>query len=554
MIRKDIVLSNTILLLGVIVCLISSLYGISYNVDSIYDEGFLYFSQQTALSGHISGISQGTNIIAAILGEKICSSVLNLRIAAMLMKISCAALFMLITSSLFGKGGGPNVGYGIICLLMLTPHMSDLVLCQNGLAQLFFCISLALGYRILVIDSRCNIIWCLILGICLTFGFFSILPGAVLLAGCLFVLLLYRYWGQWKKINLFVSFLFVGSALGILLMHLFVNDIGDVIAAMHKTATTVTTLNRGYDPLSFLMNFLLFLRDWSLCCALILGVIHLSDRIKRLGFRWGARLLFIVILLIYTYYQKKPMVTFSMLMSLLWIVLLYNKKNEGSLSFSELFEFDNLLNIFLTLSPVILAMGTNTYLGGKMSYFMLPWVLLIYRLGWKSQFVQMRIEACAVVCLLLILPSFQLFRQISKDSYRVEQGPLKGMHLTESQAIHFSECEKIVKEYNFQPKKSVIYSTQLGMMTICYLDGVNCANYFQPMDFVAHAQGDKLPCPDFLFLCEYDIQVSGEQLRNIGWGWPEDFDVFEVGTPESIKTSYPTERMLYCRKSLKTNE
>jgi hypothetical protein len=128
------------------------------------------------------------------------------------------------------------------------------------------------------------------------------------------------------------------------------------------------------------------------------------------------------------------------------------------------------------------------------------------------------------------------------------------MHLTDHQALHFRECEKIVKEYNFQPKKSVIYSTQLGMMTICYLDGVNCANYFQPMDFVAHAQGDKLPCPDFLFLCEYDIQVSGEQLRNIGWGWPEDFDVFEVGTPESIKTSYPTERMLYCRKSLKTNE
>ena len=192
-------------------------------------------------------------------------------------------------------------------------------------------------------------------------------------------------------------------------------------------------------------------------------------------------------------------------------------------------------------------MGTNTYLGGKMSYFMLPWVLLIYRL-------QMRIEACAVVCLLLILPSFQLFRQISKDSYRVEQGPLKGMHLTNQQTIHFHECERIIKKYNFQPRKSVIYSTQLGMMTTCYLDGINCANYFQPMDFVAHADYDNLQSPDFLFLCEYDIQISGGKLQEIGWGWPEEFDVYEVGTPESIKTSYPTERKLYCRKSLKIHE
>ena len=552
--NKEIILSNAILLLGVFSCLFSSLWGISYNVDSIYDEGFLFFSQQSALKGHIVGISQGTNIIAAILGERVCSSILNLRIAAMVMKISCAVLFMLITSSLFGKGWKHNVGYGIMCMLMLTPHMSDLVLCSNGLAQLFFCLALALGYRVLVADSVYNVLWCLILGICLVLGVFSILPGAILLAVCLFVLLLLKYWGEWKKVGVYVLFSLVGCAIGILLMHLFVNDIRDVFSAMQQTAINVTTLDRGYDPLSFLSKFLLFLRDWSLCCVLVCGVMFLADKIKSVGFGFFANIFVIGILLVYMFYQKKPMVTFPMLMSSMWIALLYNKQFNEKVSFINILNFDNLLTSFLILSPVILSIGTNTYLGGKMSFFMLPWVLLIYRLGWKAQFVPMRLEVCIVMCILLILPSCQFIKQISDNSNKVEQGPLKGMHLTESQAIHFSECEKIVKEYNFQPMKSVIYSTQLGMMTICYLDGVNCANYFQPMDFVAHAQGDKLPCPDFLFLCEYDIQVSGEQLRNIGWGWPEDFDVFEVGTPESIKTSYPTERMLYCRKSLKTNE
>jgi hypothetical protein len=84
--------------------------------------------------------------------------------------------------------------------------------------------------------------------------------------------------------------------------------------------------------------------------------------------------------------------------------------------------------------------------------------------------------------------------------------------------MHYKQCEKIVSDYNFTPGESVIYSTQSGMMTICYLDGVNCANYFQPMDFVTYANIDNLRCPDFLFLSSFDEEYSGDARRPLWCG------------------------------------
>ena len=84
-------------------------------------------------------------------------------------------------------------------------------------------------------------------------------------------------------------------------------------------------------------------------------------------------------------------------------------------------------------------------------------------------------------------------------------------------------------------------------MTNCYLGARSYANYFQPMDFVANpSNGNGIP--DFLFLCDFDEDIAGETLKTMNWGWPDDFDVFDVGTPEIVDTGYPTTRKLYCRK------
>ena len=132
----------------------------------------------------------------------------------------------------------------------------------------------------------------------------------------------------------------------------------------------------------------------------------------------------------------------------------------------------------------------------------------------------------------------------------VSRGPLKGMRLNPSQERHFVEVEQIMENYHYQRRKSVVFSTQLSMATLCYLESVPCGLFFQPTDFVARASHN-LAKPDFLFLSKYDKYVADKVLKELSWGWPEEFDEYNVGTPESKDPGYSTERWLYCRRSLK---
>ena len=549
--KKDLIISYSILSLGVLLRVILSFTGLNYNVDSIYDEGFLFFSQQSACAGTINGMSLGPNFIAAAFGDVCCGTIFNLRLVGLIVELLSAFIFFLLTYNLFSCGRSQTIGYLIICLLFIVPSSGGIVVCANELAKLFLCTTTALGIRVLLTDNwRWNTIWCILIGVFGVLGIFCILPSAILLLICFFILLLIKNWKQWTIITKYVLFVLFGFGVGLLIVHCFVADLSLVFHEMAKVATTVTTLQRGYDPLSFLIKFILFVRDWALCCVVIFGCVYISDKISGFSTKWIANIFFIVILLIYVEYQIKPQITTPMVMSVMWLILLYNKSKEYVKI--NVLNFDTWLNLFLIFSPVILSIGTNTYLGGKMAHFMLPWAILLCRLGWNKDNVPLRMIVSVFVVVLLSFHSLpNTIASINSQTYEVKQGILKNMHLTEQQKKHFDLCDSIMAQYNFQPAKSVVYSTQLGMMTVCYLGGVNCANYFQPMDFVSNARRDNLSCPDFIFINDYDITISGDAMREIGWEWPNDFDVYDVGTPETIDVGYQTTRKLYCRKSLK---
>ncbi len=149
--------------------------------------------------------------------------------------------------------------------------------------------------------------------------------------------------------------------------------------------------------------------------------------------------------------------------------------------------------------------------------------------------------------LLFVLP-----KTVKQDTLNVckfeKSEAIADRYITQEQYDYFDKVYDIVYQYGFERGKSVIYSTQLDAMTVVVLGADFCGPYFQPMDFnAAWQREDKIP--DFLFLSEYDKDVSDETLRNMTWGFPEDFDVYYVGTPETHQTGYSTNRWLYCRKN-----
>ena len=185
--KKDLIISYSILAFGVLLNVILSFVGLNYNVDSIFDEGFLFLSQQSACAGTINGMSLGPNFIAAAFGDVCCSTILNLRLVGLIVELLSAFIFFLLTYNLFSCGRSQTIGYLIICLLFVVPSLGGIVVCANELAKLFLCTVTALGIRVLLTDDlRWNIVWCILIGVFGVLGIFCILPSAILLLACFF--------------------------------------------------------------------------------------------------------------------------------------------------------------------------------------------------------------------------------------------------------------------------------------------------------------------------------------------------------------------------------
>ena len=486
-------------------------------------------------------------MLYAALGDNICSSVLSLRTTGYLLKLITAIIFWLLTQTAVKNIKG-KVSYLVLVLFLLIPSLGDIIICYNGITQFLLIVACGTLYRLFVDKETIYVIlWAYLTGALLTLSVFSILPSAVLISFVVLILAIIRFWKDWK--NLIACFLSasVGIVSGLLAVHLFVVDLGVVIGKMVEVSQTITTLDRGYDPMSFVVKTVLFLKDMALCLLTITGIYYICNRLK-MRFAWPiASVLYVVLLLIYAYYQAKPNLTIAMLMAVLWYQpFLEKSKEQHVLNIS----FETIFKLFLIVFPLLASIGTNIYLGGKISYFLMPWALLVMMLIEDEKYVQFRREALIALSCLLLFGVYREYKTIDYSQAKVQEGCLAGMYLNPSQEEHFSKVDSILTQYDYKRGESVFFTTQLSTVTTLYFDGRIVGNYFQPMDFVACAK-DSLLTPNFLFLCKFDEDIAGNALREMGWGWPDEFDKYYVGTPETLYTEYPTERWLYCRTSLR---
>ena len=532
----------------IVIGIVVAALAVPFNIDSIYDEGYHYYSMQDALNGVINGGSQWASLIAAIFPISICSSVLYMRILGLCVTLSAALVFYLLTRNI-ATSIREKLAYFVVVFLLILPSAGGIMICYNETTQFFIIIACATLYR-LCFDSNIYLkcIWAFLTGLLVSISFFSILPSAVIIGGCFVLLVIIRYCGNWKELSLYLLFGLIGISLALLIVHLFVANLSDIYMAMQATAQHVTTLQRGYDPISFVIKIVLFLRDFAFCCFIIIGIYSVSKLISRKS-KIVACLVYICSILLYSHYQIKPNVTTPMIMSLLWLIPLLEHK-EIAKKERNIINFNYLFTLFLVFFPLLASIGTNTYLGGKMSYFLVPWALLLWQLDYVKSKYLFRNCGLIAISILLFLSSYSLFQTIDYSQNRVPLGGFKGMYMNKTQEEHFTKVDSVVSLYGFKRNESVVFMTQLSTVTTAYIEGIPCGNYFQPMDFVAYAN-DSISIPDFIFLCKYDEDVAGETLRNMNWGWPEEFDKHEIGTPDAGDFGYSTERWLYCRTKLK---
>lgn len=397
-------------------------------------------------------------------------------------------------------------------------------------------------------------LFAILCGICLGFSLFIIIPAALVLLACVALVILISYWGNWQKVALYIGSGIVGVLLTCFYMHVVVCPLNDILDAMLFTATYIGKSGYHYDGTSFIIQYGLFFRD---CLFVILAFVGAYWLSKRIDNKWLGGIAYVAMILVYTHYQVKPLISPSMFaMSIPLIPFLFG--DLQNFKWSNLKKAETWFYLFIFAYPLLASFGTNTALSGRIHCFVSAWLFLWFEYEYKHPQEDYR-RVYAAVLLLFIIPLSGTYKAYMNrdDSHHFTRGNkyFAEIALTEKQADYFNKVYDILEDYNYQPKQSVVLTACYDYCCLYAFDAVNAANYHQVQNF-AYFPKEKMIEPDFIFLCKWDSIVMAKDLEAMPWGWPGEFDKYYVGTPEPDGAPWVNHpeletRHLYCRKSLK---
>jgi len=398
--------------------------------------------------------------------------------------------------------------------------------------------ALFLHEKKLALKVVCLLFWGGALGV----SIFVILPSTILLWLCSFLVLFFTSPMKKYVIN-YTLLLLLGGWIGILYVHLFVCDLDRVIEAMTFTAHYITKVGYGYSPLSIVLQVGLFIRDYLFIILFYIGAFFLATRIEILNTFVGG-LCYILMILILNHYQIKPTITPAMILSsVVFLPFLFSSKKKD---WKQVVTF-----LFMFSFPIIASIGTNTYLGSRMICFTAPWIL------YMSNNNVPKYTLLASVIVLLLSPSLSYTKKTINrdDTYHFTKGraSFAKLSLTNEQVQYYDNVYDIMSQYGFKAHQSVVFTTEYDYATVYAFEAELSSNFYQKNNFL-HVDRSVMRQPDFIFLSKWDKDVLGKELAEMPWGYPEKYDEYYVGTPESPDFPWDSNRWLYCRKPEKIDE
>lgn len=399
-----------------------------------------------------------------------------------------------------------------------------------------------------------------LVGISLGFALFVIMPSAILILCSIIILMLcHREWQYLVSI-------IIGIFITCFYIHFVVCPISDIIRAMAFTATYISKSGYGYTPVKFIVSILIFMKDWGLTILFLLGV-YWSLSILSIK-QWFVGLLFWAVTFVYITYQRNPELTPIPLLSCLLIFpLMTTCKQSGVDGLMRILHsynggghsrlLDLIRLIFVFLFPLLATIGTNTNLGTRMLCFSIAW-FFFYMEYINKNALQYEIPKwtiivfCISLLLLRVTPSMTRRYIHRNETYHFERGNkyFAQMGITHDQKDYLDRVSNILEDYHFVTNKSVVFTSEYDYATVYAIDACLSSNFYQKNNFL-YAPVSQMKEPDFIFLCQWDIDVIGEHLKSMPWGWPDDYDKFYVGSPEGINFPWDANRWLYCKKNLK---
>jgi hypothetical protein len=396
----------------------------------------------------------------------------------------------------------------------------------------------------------------LVVGVFCGLAFFVILPSTCLVFAGYLVLLVAINGKNRAECVKAVLLLGLGVCLALLYIHFFVADLGIVWIEMGHTAQYITKSGLGYTPLSFIMQVGKLFILWIQCALYVLGAYVLAGFVEN-RFRYVGGLLYVVFILfalIYLHprYHYSPSSLLFSSVVILPFVRTSNNLVAGSQKKPEWF-----VTAFLVLFPVFASIGTNTSLYGRMGCFLCSWVFLwLIKEECFKEKAHWYISLGAILTLLLPISynnirNYHQHNTIYTTHFTHGTDNAAELWMSPEQKAYFERIHVLFDQYGYQPDKSVVFASYLDYCTI-YVFDAKLSNGFHMKGFFPFKPKEDFLLPDFIIMSEDDIDFF--HLEDFSWGWPENYDKYFIGTPETVCQKFigyeGKKRWLYCRKNV----
>ena len=546
---SDILYGLLLLILAAICAVRMSLFDKGF--FSFYDDAYFLLKAKEVGDGVITGKSQWNFIAVHWFPYWDLSSQVHSYMAGYILVLAAAINAVLASIVAFGRKG--VLKYLVICVLVLLPGAGQIS--YVTLQSFLLCTSISA----FLVYWKAEELWLkygmlLIAGFMAGLSLFVIMPGGLLTLACYAVLVLILNRGKIQRgfAELFTGL--GGVALCLAYMHFCICPLDKIVEAMRFTASYFTKSGYHYDPFSFAIAIGFFLRDFAFISVFYIGAYFLSKRVMPKRFSWVGGALYLLLVFIYIHYQEKPAASPALFFSSIIILPALFERKMWKKGWKAFLSNDSVIRAFLFCFPLIAAMGTNTSLSSRISYFLVAWAFL-----WFDQEMDSKWYVTLAAILIMLMPlATDTYGSLKDKDNRVYF--TKGnkyfaeIAITEKQKDYYDRVYDLLTEYGFKPDSSVVFTPMFDYTTVYAFDAKLSSNFYQPNNFLFWDASSMLR-PDFIILSGWDETVIGDKLKTVGWGWPEDFDAYEMGTPESmvLTSSDIEQRTVYCRKGLKTN-
>lgn len=409
-------------------------------------------------------------------------------------------------------------------------------------------------------ENRCaKDLLLVVCGFLLCLSGFIVVTGAIAVTPLFVIMIIVNARNNKPRIFSNLFFFVIGCFLSLVYINFIVCPLKDIYKAMMDTANYISKSGHGYDGLSFLRQYLVFSCRLSIIIIYLVGVYYISSFFKN---KMVSSAIYILAAILY--YVASPVMgpsTKYMLLVGVVSIPLFFSNNVISLFERLTLSEKELLYLFLFLFPILAPLGTNLPLEARLHNYIVSWLFIYFSYEYEPRFEKYHVLVAPSLILLFVMPIYGLIKLNWNytDNFHFIKGNknFSELSITSNQANYLNNLYEIIEKYRYQPGKSVLFTTMYDYSTLYAIDAVNSTNFYHTENF-HYFDKSKMISPDFVILCPRDSAILSEELKAMPWGWPEEFDTYDIGNPETkgeLTEMLPDDllenRKLYCRRRLK---